>query len=236
VASGIERRRCARTGLGQKILCTAQILLDQVSAADYIALVAVQHVGCRAGPIFGRVHIRFKTPGRWHGEDDMKKTTDLPPTIEGEADKGFDAAVSNLKDGVAKATAGFEAGKATMKEGMEKVMKTAEDFVAFGQGNLEAMMKSGQIWAAGVQDLSKHVAATAQASFDETFSTFKALTTVKSFKDAFEIQSTFARTAIEKTVNESSKLTETTLKLTEQTLAPLTARVTVAVEKLAKTA
>ena len=49
---------------------------------------------------------------------------------------------------------------------MEKTMKTTEDFLAFGQSNLDAFVKSSQIWAAGVQDISKQVAATAQASFD----------------------------------------------------------------------
>ena len=150
--------------------------------------------------------------------------------------KAFEATVSSLKEGVAKATAGFEATQATMKEGMEKAMKTAEDLVAFNQGNMEAIMKSGQIWASGVQDLSKHIAAAAQGVFDDTFSTFKALTGVKSFKDAFEIQSTFARSAIEKGMAESGKLTDASFKLTEQTLAPLTARVTAAVEKFAKAA
>ncbi len=67
-------------------------------------------------------------------------------------------------------------------------MKTAEELVAFSQGNLEAMVKSGQIWAAGVQDICKQIAANAQASFDETLSTFKALTSVKSLKDAFDLQ------------------------------------------------
>ena len=71
---------------------------------------------------------------------------------------------------------------------MEKAMKTAEELVAFSQGNVEAMVKSGQIWAAGVQDISKQIAATAQASFDETMSTFKALSSVKSLKDAFDLQ------------------------------------------------
>src|SRR5690349_14580441 len=123
---------------------------------------------CAAGPTTERLNMKAKM-------------TETALAIEGEAAKAFDATVASLKDGVAKATAGLEASQASMKEGMEKAMKTAEDFVAFGQGNLEALMKSGQIWAAGVQDLSKHVAATAQASFDETVSTFKALTAVKSF-------------------------------------------------------
>jgi phasin family protein len=97
-------------------------------------------------------------------------------------------------------------------------------------------VKSSQIWAAGVQDLSKHVAATAQATFDETFSTFKALTSVKSLKDAFDLQAAFARSAMEKTLAESGKLTDASMKLTEQALAPITARVTLAVEKFGKAA
>ena len=144
--------------------------------------------------------------------------------------------MSTLKEGVAKATAGFEATQAKVKEGVEKAMKTAEELVAFNQGNIEAIVKSGQIWATGVQDLSKHLAAAAQASLDESMSAFKALTSAKSLKDAFELQSSFARAALEKSLAESGKLTDASFKLTEQALAPITARVTVAVEKFAKAA
>ena len=107
--------------------------------------------------------------------------------------KGFEATVSGLKDGMTRATAGFADTQAKVKEGMEKAMKTAEELVAFSQGNLEAMVKCGQIWAAGVQDIGKQIAATAQASFDETMSTFKAMSSVKSLKDAFELQASLAR-------------------------------------------
>ena len=124
----------------------------------------------------------------------------------------------------------------TVKRPMEKVVKTAEEFVAFGQGNVEAIVKSSQIWVAGVQDLSKQVAATAQAQFDETMSTFKAMSSVKSLKDMFELQSTYAKAAMEKTMSESGKLTDASLKLTEQALAPITARVTTAVESFSKAA
>jgi phasin family protein len=164
------------------------------------------------------------------------KIVEVTPAAEQAASKGIEATVSNLKEGVAKATAGFEASQAKMKEGVEKAMKTAEELVAFSQGNIEAIVKSGQIWAAGVQDLSKHMAAAAQASLDESMSAFKALTGVKSLKDAFELQSSFARSALEKSLSESGKLTDASFKLTEQALAPITARVTIAVEKFAKAA
>lgn len=134
------------------------------------------------------------------------------------------------------APASAETAPSNVKQGMEKAMKTAEEFVAFSKGNVEAFVQSSQIWFTGVQDLSKHVAAAAQASMEEGISNFKALTTVKSLKDAIELQASFARSAMEKTVAESSKLTDASFKLTEQALAPLTARVTVAVEKLSKAA
>lgn len=151
-----------------------------------------------------------------------------------DVNKGFELTVSGLKDDMTRATVGFVNTQEKVKEGMEKAMKTAEELMAFSQGNLEAMVRSGQIWASGMQDLGKQMAATAQASFDETMSTFKALTSAKSLKDAFDLQATLARTTLEKTLAESGKLTDASMKLTEQTLAPLTARVTLAMEKFAK--
>jgi len=126
--------------------------------------------------------------------------------------------------------------KPTPLQGMKIMMKSTEDFVAFGQANLEAFVKSGQIWSAGVQELTKQFASTAKASFDESVSTFKAISTAKSVKEAIELQSTFAKSALEKAMTESNKLTDASIKLTEQTLAPITARVTVAVETFGKAA
>jgi phasin family protein len=120
---------------------------------------------------------------------------------------------------------------------MEKTMtKTAEDLVSFGQGNVEAFTKAGQVWAAGVQELGKQVAATAQSHIDQTVATFKAITTAKSFKEAIDLQSTLARSTVEKAVADTGKLTDASLKLAEQTWAPLTARVTLAVETFGRTA
>ncbi len=175
------------------------------------------------------------------------KTIEAVPAIEDQtaeaanrgadaAKKGFESTVSGLKDGMTRAATGFADTQAKVKEGMEKAMKTAEELVAFSQGNVEAMVKSGQIWAAGMQDIGKQMAATAQASFEETMSTFKAFSSVKSLKDAFDLQASLARSALEKTVTESGKLTDASVKLTEQTLAPLTARFSLAMEKFAKSA
>jgi phasin family protein len=146
----------------------------------------------------------------------------------------YHAGVETLKDGMANATAGFEKTQAQMKQSMEKAMKTAEEMVTFTQGNFEALVKSSQIWAAGMQDISRQMAAAAQASFEETVSTYKAMAGVKSLKDAVELQSGLARSTLEKTVAESSRVTDASLKLAEQAFAPLTARLTLAVEKFGR--
>jgi phasin family protein len=148
--------------------------------------------------------------------------------------KTFDQAVAAMKDGVSKATSTVEASQLQMKEGITKTMKTAEEVVAFSQGNVEALIKSGQIWTAGVQDISKQVASSFQASYEEAVSAFKALTSVKSLKEAVDLQVGLARSAVEKSVTESSKYTDASFKLAEQAMAPISSRVTLAVEKFSK--
>lgn len=144
--------------------------------------------------------------------------------------------VSGLKEGMSGAVAGFEKTQAEVKANMEKAMKTAEEMVSFGQGNVEAVMKSGQIWAAGVQDLGKNFAATAQAQMEQTMSTWKAMAGVKSIKEAVELQTSLTRSSVEAVLAQSGKLTDASIKLAEQALAPITARVSLAVEKFGRAA
>lgn len=150
------------------------------------------------------------------------------------AAKNFDHTVAAVKDGVTKATSTVEASQAQFKEGITKSMKTAEEVLAFSQGNVEALIKSGQIWSTGMQDLSKQMASSMQASYEEAMSAFKALTTVKSLKEAVDLQVGLARSAVEKSVTESSKYTDASFKLAEQAIAPISSRMTLAVEKFSK--
>ena len=120
--------------------------------------------------------------------------------------------------------------------GTKTMIKSTEDFVALGQANMEAFVKSGQIWTAGVQELMKQFAETAKASFDESVATFKAISSAKSVTEAMDLQSKFATSAAGRALAESNKLVGASIKLTEQTLAPITARVTSAVETIGKAA
>lgn len=137
---------------------------------------------------------------------------------------------------VTKTSSVIETSQLQINEGITKTMKTAEEVVAFSQGNVEALIKSGQIWSAGMQDLSKQMASSIQASYEEAMAAFKAMTSVKSFKEAVDLQVGFARSAVEKSMTESSKYTDASIKLAEQAIAPISGRMTMAAEKFSKTA
>ncbi|MGC8469659.1 MAG: phasin family protein [Acetobacteraceae bacterium] len=154
--------------------------------------------------------------------------------FKAEVGKGFEQTLAAVKDGIEQATKGLESSQAQIKENVEKAMKTAEDFVSFGQGNVEAVVKSSQVWATGVQDLSKTFATTAQASVEESVAALKALATAKSLKEAVDLQVGLARTTIEKAMAESGRLTDASFKLFELSWAPIGERVSLAVEKFAK--
>jgi phasin family protein len=120
--------------------------------------------------------------------------------------------------------------------GVNTMIKSTEDFVALGQLNMEALVKSGQIWTAGVQDLMKQFAEMARASFDESVAAFKAISSAKSVTQAMDLQSKLATSVAGRALAESNKFVDASIKLTEQTLAPITARVTSTVETFGRAA
>ncbi len=142
----------------------------------------------------------------------------------------FDRAVEDLKQGAETAKASMDHAKVEMKDGMEKAIKTTEKVTQFSKGNLEAVMKSGQILTSGLTDMSRLIAENARTGLEEAMSTFKAMASAKSVREALELQSSFAKARMEKVMSESGQLTEHSLKIAEQALAPISARVNAAVE------
>lgn len=115
-------------------------------------------------------------------------------------------------------------------------MKTPEEFMSFGQANLDALVKSSQILAAGVQDMTKQFAVTAQAQVDEAMASMRALSGVKSVREAVELQTNLARTAMEKTLAHTGQVADQSFKLAEQALAPIAGRLSIATDGFAKQA
>ena len=99
------------------------------------------------------------------------------------------------------------------------------------KGNVEAIMASGHIWTSGCQAIGQNIGASAQAQFERNMSTWKAITGVKSVKEAMDLHAHLARTSIENVVTETGKLARASVKLAEQTMVPITARIALATEK-----
>jgi phasin family protein len=158
-------------------------------------------------------------------------TTDTTTPVSGPiAAPSFVRAKAELKEGATQAAAGFEQAQATIRTSMEKAMKTTEELISFNQGNFEAVARASQAFATGLQDMTQYFAATAKASMEETVSTYKAIATAKSVKEAMELQTKLVRGLLDKAVSHNSQLADATIKLSEQTLAPLTARVSLATQ------
>ena len=158
----------------------------------------------------------------------------IPAAVEQEQIAAVETIRASVEQGTKIMSEQFGISQTKVKEGMEKAIKTTEEMVAFSQGNMEAFVKSSQILATGLQDLSKELAATAQASVEEAVSTFKAFSGVKSLKDALDLHSATTKASMEKAIAHSSKLTDASVKLAELAFAPLTQRFTLAAEKFTK--
>jgi phasin family protein len=139
-----------------------------------------------------------------------------------------------MNDGAAQARVAMENNVEQMTKGAEGIFKAAEDAAEFGRGNVEAFTKAAQTWASGSQDLARQYMALAQGLTDHAMEGAKALSGVKSVNEAAELQAKFAKAALEKMVAEGTKLQEASVKLAESAFAPVNARMTMAMEKLAK--
>ena len=83
---------------------------------------------------------------------------------------------------------------------------------------------------------AKLMAASAQASLDEAMGTFRAIATARSVREAMDLQAALARSTLEQAMTQTGQVAESTLKLTEQVVAPIASRFTLAVETFGRPA
>jgi phasin family protein len=141
-----------------------------------------------------------------------------------------------LTNSVAGTMTALEDTQTQVKANMDKTMQTAQEIAAFGQGTLEAFVASGQIWTVGVQDLNQSLVASAQAQITQAVEAVKGFAAAKSVNELLTLQAAFARFSLDKAVAETTKLTDASARLATEVLSPLSARVTLAVDKFGRAA
>ena len=145
-----------------------------------------------------------------------------------------------IEDAVAAGKKTVEQAVAATKENVEKAssatLKGYDEAAQINKTNVDAITATANIWSKGVEELNKAYFAFTQNSIETAVSASKAMMAVKTVNDAVELQSNLTRNSFDQLVAESTKLSELTYKVTNDTLAPIQSHLNESIEKLAKSA
>lgn len=125
-----------------------------------------------------------------------------------------------------------EKAKTMFTDANAKSTKVFEDMNDFSKGNIEAIVESGKIAAKGIEAMGQDAAEYSRKQFESATAALKSMSAVKSPTDFFKLQSDYARAAFDSLVAQTSRNTETMLKLAGEVAQPISNRVAVAVEKV----
>lgn len=154
--------------------------------------------------------------------------------------------ISQLKDKImaaTKTTDFTESFKDVIADAQEKAKAAFEKSNAafgemndFAKGNAEALVEAGKILAAGLQDLGTACVADGRSAFETLTADVKELAAARTPADFFKLQSEFVRRNFDSAVAYGSKNSEALLKLANEAFAPISGRVSLAVEIVKKAA
>ncbi|HTZ71557.1 MAG TPA: phasin family protein [Acetobacteraceae bacterium] len=137
-----------------------------------------------------------------------------------------------MKQTTEAATKGLKDFQTEVTGGLKQAAELARGYADVQRTTVETVVKAGQIYAEGLQALATNAVAANRTQFEQTVAHLKALTGVKSVKEAVSLQTQFARDTAARALTESSNFAETYLKIAGQALAPVTARAREAAEKV----
>lgn len=165
----------------------------------------------------------------------VKASTEAAQSV---VDAGVETVEAAVKTGTEAAVQNVERAVTTTNDQVKKASKAMfagyGDFSDMGQRNIDAMVKAGQIMAVGMESVSREWMSFAQASAEANAAAATKMFSAKTMQEAIDLQNAYARESFDKAVAETGKLTEMSVKLASDALAPIQSRVNVAVEKLLK--
>jgi phasin family protein len=162
--------------------------------------------------------------------------TKVAPKPVAAATKGFKTMNDTVKKFADEAKTRAEALTADFnekaKEAMSKTSKLAEDAVEFNKANVEALVEAGKIAAKGIETLGQEGVTYARKSFEDTTAALKGYTAVKTPADFFKLYAENSKKAFDAAVAQTSKTSELVVKLTNDSFAPISNRVSVITSKM----
>lgn len=124
------------------------------------------------------------------------------------------------------------ASNVAFKDGVEKTLAALNEANAHSKKNLEAVVASATAATKGAEALGAQYMAFSKSLFDNQVTAARTLASAKSVQEVVELQTAFAKTALETYMAEVGKMTETVSASFKDAVKPINERVTEAVERL----
>lgn len=106
----------------------------------------------------------------------------------------------------------------------KRSQKVAEELADLARANVEAIVEAGRVATEGARSLGQDVVAKQRDGFEQAADAIRSLAEAKSPTEYLQLQGDFARASFDRMVAESSKLTETMVKLAGEAFQPLSNR------------
>ena len=123
------------------------------------------------------------------------------------------------------------ASNVAFKEGVEKSLAAMNEANTYSKKNLEAVVASATASAKGAEALGAQAMAFSKAIFDTNVTAAKSLAGAKSVQEVVELQTAFAKSALETYMAEFTKMSATVSASVKESMKPINERVTATVEK-----
>jgi phasin family protein len=117
------------------------------------------------------------------------------------------------------------------QELVKRSQKVAEELADLARANVEAVVEAGRVAAEGARSIGQDVVAKQRDGFEQAADAIRSLAEAKSPTEYLQLQGDFARASFDRAVAESSKLTESLVKLAGEAFQPLSNRASANAER-----
>jgi phasin family protein len=114
---------------------------------------------------------------------------------------------------------------------VKKTQKVSEELADLAKANVEAIVEAGRVASEGARSIGQDVVATSRDGVEQAADAIRSLAEAKSPTEYLQLQSDFARSSFDRAVAETSKLTESLVKLAGEAFQPLSNRATANAER-----
>jgi phasin family protein len=139
------------------------------------------------------------------------------------------AAAEALKSNVDKFSA---ASSTAFKDGVEKTLAALNEANTTSKKNLEAVVASVTAATKGAEALGAQAMAFSKTGFESQVAAAKSLASAKSVQEVVELQTAYAKTALETYIAEMGKMSEVVSASVKDSMKPLNERMTAMVERM----